>query len=468
MEIVLAALADAIMALLIEDLAQRPRLSQLREKLRGDSPEKLALQHALAKSYRTFAGQYPQIAHAFLDEQFLGKAAVAAELATLLTPDRFPDASALIQLWRAQFQPAPVIDVNAEVDFFLTTLASEIKSQPALKPFTDSRAFEQLYTIAERSATQIAAQQTANEHLSQIHAELVALVAILREKLPGIQINQINTDGGSIIVGNVETQHFTGRDHSTGSDLSNVNHSTAQAGYSLVNPFTDRGRINDPNRFFVRQPIVRELQQELAAGNSIVLIGEPGVGKSSLLKYLQLTHATWLPDYEIIYLDLYSIFSEIDFCNEVIHIIMPLHNIKLRNTNEALIALKHTIRGRNLLLMLDEVERMADRDFTSRLHGLLRALIQDGNLILLAASKLPIQKVFPPSDPTSPLHNVFNDKRINYFSKQEMDRFIHQRLEDTPIQFTAIELSEIWQKSEGHPDKMLRTAEALFRYKIGD
>lgn len=100
----------------------------------------MALQHALAKSYRTFAGQYPQIAHAFLDEQFLGKAAVAAELATLLTPDRFPDASALIQLWRAQFQPTPVIDVNAEVDFFLTTLASEIKSQPALKPFTDSRA----------------------------------------------------------------------------------------------------------------------------------------------------------------------------------------------------------------------------------------------------------------------------------------------------------------------------------------
>lgn len=73
MEIVLAALAEAIISFIVEDLAQRPRLSQLREKLRGDSPEKLALQHALAKTYRAFATKYPQLAFAFFDEHFLNK-----------------------------------------------------------------------------------------------------------------------------------------------------------------------------------------------------------------------------------------------------------------------------------------------------------------------------------------------------------------------------------------------------------
>lgn len=71
MEVLLGALAEAIITILIDDLSQRPRLAALRDKLRGDSPEKLALQHALAQSYRAFVEQYPQLAHALFDEPFL-------------------------------------------------------------------------------------------------------------------------------------------------------------------------------------------------------------------------------------------------------------------------------------------------------------------------------------------------------------------------------------------------------------
>ena len=52
-----------------------------------------------------------------------------------------------------------------------------------------------------------------------------------------------------------------------------------------VNPFTDRGRINDPGRYFPRQSLLREIQQMLDVGNSISLAGEAGIGKSSLLYY---------------------------------------------------------------------------------------------------------------------------------------------------------------------------------------
>lgn len=464
MEIVLAALAEAIFALIIEDLAQRPRLSQLRDKLRGDSPEKVALQHALAKTYRTFAETYPQIAHAFLDEHFLSKTEVAAELATLLTPDRVPNAQAIILLWRTQFHPAPTVDIDTEVDFFLTTLDREIKSQPALKPFSDSRAFEQLYTIAERSASQVAEQQTTNEHLRQIHAELVAMVAILHEKVPGLQIN---TEGGSYIAGNVDTQGgpFISRDKITNSEQPTSDSHERHAGHTLVNPFTDRGRINDPNRFFVRQPIVRELQQALAAGNSIALIGDSGVGKSSLLKYLQMTHSTWLPHHQVLYLNLQGVLNESDFCTEVLQELTPLHMGRLRTVTDALVALKRAVRGRKLLLMFDEVERLAEGDLTPRLQGLLRALLEEGNLLLLVASKLPIHKVFPPSDPTSPLHNVFSAKVLPYFAQEEMHRFLQQRLAATSIRFSDDEVSSIWQASSGHPAKIQRAAEAHFSRK---
>lgn len=168
MELLLGALAEAIIATLLEDMTQRPRLAALLDKIRGDSPENLALHHALAQSYRAFTDHYPQFAHAFFDAHFLKQPVVADELAKLMTLQRVPGTSVLAHLWCDQFHTPPAIDIASALAFFLATLADAIKSQSALKPFTDSRAFEQLYLIAERTDRQIDEQRITNEHLHEI------------------------------------------------------------------------------------------------------------------------------------------------------------------------------------------------------------------------------------------------------------------------------------------------------------
>src|SRR5690606_32017975 len=129
---------------LIEDLAQRPGLAALREKVRGDSSQKLALQRALAGAYTAFKRKHPQIADAFFDEPYLKKPEVVAELAKLLRPNQHPDVQALQNSWQTQFHQDIDIDLNQPIQFFMDTLSSEIKAQPLLKPFVDSRALEQL------------------------------------------------------------------------------------------------------------------------------------------------------------------------------------------------------------------------------------------------------------------------------------------------------------------------------------
>jgi hypothetical protein len=57
-----------------------------------------------------------------------------------------------------------------------------------------------------------------------------------------------------------------------------------------ANPFCDRGRIKDPTRFFDRRRILRELSEMLAGGNSVSLVGESEIGKSSVLYYLYQTN----------------------------------------------------------------------------------------------------------------------------------------------------------------------------------
>jgi len=146
----------------------------LREKLRGDSPEKLAVQHALAAAYATFSVQYPGLVASFFDEHFLKQTQVAEQLAKLLTPDQDPDKTVLAQLWSAQFGSKSEVDLDQPLTDFLETLETEIKAKSVLKPFVDSRAFDQLYVIAQRTEDQVYLQ-------TQMHQELMAIRELIAQ-----------------------------------------------------------------------------------------------------------------------------------------------------------------------------------------------------------------------------------------------------------------------------------------------
>ncbi len=238
--------------------------------------------------------------------------------------------------------------------------------------------------------------------------------------------------------------------------------SNAPARVTVENPFYTDGRINDPKLFFGREQLVRELRQELSKRTNVSLVGESQTGKSSLLYYLYTTREEWLPGEAIEYLDLQRVFDEADFCEMVLQ--------QLNVTGNSLRDLRYALYNRRLILLLDEVERLAEPDFSPRLHDLLRSLAQEPNFKMCVATQHPLEEVFPPrtTGGVSPFHNIFTRKIVGAFTEAEARRFLVARLLDTDVTFTEREVTRLIAESHCHPARLQQLAKALFTEKAAD
>jgi hypothetical protein len=236
-----------------------------------------------------------------------------------------------------------------------------------------------------------------------------------------------------------------------------VSHAGQEA---MANPFYTGGRINDPGLFFSRQRIVREICTELKKGCSVSVVGESQIGKSSLLYYLYKTCADWLPDGAIEFIDLQGVLDETDFCETVLS--------KLGESGDTLRALKRGLASREVILLLDEVERLAEEDFNPRLHDLLRSLAQEPHFAMCLATHRPLVEVFPARRPggVSPFHNIFTIKTLDPFTEREARDFVAARLTNTGVTFTDREVERLLIESDCHPAKLQAGAWALFEEKM--
>ncbi|MFB0533738.1 MAG: CHAT domain-containing protein [Anaerolineae bacterium] len=229
---------------------------------------------------------------------------------------------------------------------------------------------------------------------------------------------------------------------------------------TIANPFYTGGRINDPGLFFGRQRIVREICTELKKGCSISVVGQSQIGKSSLLYYLYKTRADWLPDGAIEFIDLQCVLDEADFCETVLS--------RLGESGDTLRDLKRTLASREVILLLDEVERLAEEDFNPRLHDLLRSLAQEPHFAMCLATQRPLIEVFPARTPggVSPFHNIFIVKTLGPFTETETRNYIAARLANTDVTFTDREIERLLAESHCHPAKLQAAAKALFKEKM--
>ncbi len=225
-----------------------------------------------------------------------------------------------------------------------------------------------------------------------------------------------------------------------------------------ANPFGDRGRINDPVRFFDRQRLVREIQQLLVSSCCVSLVGPSEIGKSSLLYYLYLTREQWLPHMLVEYFDLQRILDEEDFCETIL--------ARLGQPGHELRDLKRALEGSRVVLLLDEIEQLAEPQFHPRLHDLLRSLAQEPTLAMVVATQRPLVDVFPPSGKTSPFHNVFTTKKMDPFTPAEACAFLKHRLKDTGVIFTIDEMDDLIARSNSHPAYLQIAAYQLFNAKL--
>ena len=221
-------------------------------------------------------------------------------------------------------------------------------------------------------------------------------------------------------------------------------------------PFFVGGRINDPRYFFGRERLLREIRADLRKYSSVSIYGEPQIGKSSLLYYLAATRHDWLPaEVTLEFIDLQGVLDEADFCETVIG--------KLGGSGDTLRHLKRTLHQRNVILLFDEVERIAAPDFNPRLHDLLRALAQEPHFAMCLVTHHPLITVFPPQTPggVSPFHNIFTSRELGPFTEAEARHFLQQ----TKANFSEAEIEHLLAESRCQPARLQRLAKKLNQQK---
>ena len=228
-----------------------------------------------------------------------------------------------------------------------------------------------------------------------------------------------------------------------------------------ANPFVPvGGRIDSADQFFGQEQTLKWIFETLNSGSSVALIGDREMGKSSLLKAVEAKakEALTIPR-EPIYLDLRNVADEEDFyyalCDKV-----GIPECKgYRLTRE--------LKSKQLLLILDEIEKMTWDGFTNQVRGQLRSLAEGGNAplrLVIAASK-SLDKLFVDSadgNRVSPLSGVCQEQRITAWSEEVVRRFISDRLQPTSVVFSESDISSVVQASQGNPREVVRLCNSLY------
>jgi len=231
-----------------------------------------------------------------------------------------------------------------------------------------------------------------------------------------------------------------------------------------LSPFGDPGCITDPDRFFDREELLRQIFEELRKGANLSLVGESQIGKSSLLSMVRALgpERMGMPSEAFVYLSLQWVDDEDDFYEEL------CKELGVETCRGG--KLTRALRGKHYVLCLDEIEKMAwdSLGFTVRVRGHLRGLA-DGPaapLRLVVASRSPLARLFPDSpELDSPLAGICLQKDVGPFPPDVARAFLAQRLRGSGVAFTEGEIGALLAETGGHPAKLQRAAADLYRSK---
>lgn len=229
------------------------------------------------------------------------------------------------------------------------------------------------------------------------------------------------------------------------------------------NPFGDKGKITNPERFFDRENIIGEIFAELKKGGNISLVGESQVGKSSILAMICQwgTKVLNIPSNSFLYLDLQNIHNEAEFFEELCD--EELLNIETCRGNK----LKRQLKNKCYILCIDEIEKMLNQNnFSKDIRSELRGLAEgsDAPLSLVIASRSHLKDLFPDSPiETSPLAGICNRIEVLPFSPQIAKDFIYHRLTNHPLTFDDAQITAIIEKTNGHPAQLQSECAQLYR-----
>jgi hypothetical protein len=187
----------------------------------------------------------------------------------------------------------------------------------------------------------------------------------------------------------------------------------------LENPFTERAMLKEAEQFVGRTREINNILPRLRTGNSVSLVGDRRIGKSSLLYYLFLTGNERLSDirkekYHFLYFDFMSstVKSPADFTIEICRLLgIETNNEKIKA--EPLVELEKKLHQyslqKNLILLLDEFEKVIDRQELYKIDFFetLRSLCNAQKLTIITASKKTLKQIGNETGLNSPFWNIF-------------------------------------------------------------
>jgi energy-coupling factor transporter ATP-binding protein EcfA2 len=223
------------------------------------------------------------------------------------------------------------------------------------------------------------------------------------------------------------------------------------------NPFVPlNGRIDDPSQFFAQGRMIDRVFTTLNGGSSVVLIGKEGMGKSSLLKEIERLASQRLGR-QAIYIDWYFIDNEDTFWDQI------CDEIKVERCNSYL--LTKALKSYNLLLIMDQVAVMKDREFGLKIRQKLRACAEGISMKLVVAAPKSLDQLFSEDGKlqASPFAGIFTEEPLLPWKEQMMRDYIYHRLVGTSIKFTPTEIEQIIHICQGHPQKFVKDCNNLYR-----
>jgi hypothetical protein len=223
------------------------------------------------------------------------------------------------------------------------------------------------------------------------------------------------------------------------------------------NPFIPlTGRVEDPTRFFEPMGVLNNIFETLNAGSSVALIGERGMGKSSILKAIERLALVRL-NRQAIYLDWNLIPNEDTFWE------MVCHGIGVQRCyNHHLI---RELQSRQILLLLDEVEKMGQQEFGAEVRQQLRGFAQGSSMKVVIAACVSLDLLFADAHHSllSPFAGLCTEEKIPRWNERTIRSYIQQRLTGNPIQFTDAEIENVVQTSQGQPQQLVKDCYHLYR-----
>ncbi len=227
-----------------------------------------------------------------------------------------------------------------------------------------------------------------------------------------------------------------------------------------ANPFIKNQPAKADN-FVGRKDVLVEIIAHIENGNSMILLGERGIGKSSLLRHLHHYYSgKQSRSKQNNYLPFFVDLTGPDRIEKHFARLVK----KLGGTGNTFENVMEALEGQRVILFMDELQVAPKRGLQAEeLAGLLKLEQEaDMELRLVVASDRPAKQIYP-AESDSLVYKYLFPRTLNNLSQGESFSLLDLYLLGNPLLFEPNDREALLQVSQGHPFKLMRAAYHLYK-----